>query len=154
MSFQNCILREDKTEKSVNLEMSSEYLFSLFSDGDTSNSSTGILWSNIYITMGISPESLGSDLCCEDADRDGKTIIVQITELDLGASFTKKVSKTYFNEGIEKALQTLTTNGDCCAMLVSSPVDDLDLDLDFCDDHLSQHPDTRETGDSNVLGTP
>ena len=43
-------------------------LFSLFSDGDTSNSSTGILWSNIYITMGISPESLGSDLCCEDAD--------------------------------------------------------------------------------------
>ena len=68
MSFQNCILREDKTEKSVNLEMSSEYLFSSISDGDTSNSSTGILWSNIYITMGISPESLGSDLCCEDAD--------------------------------------------------------------------------------------
>ena len=68
MSFQNCILREDKTEKSVNLEMSSEYLFSSISDGDTSNSSTGILWSNIYITMGISPESLGSDLCCEDTD--------------------------------------------------------------------------------------
>ena len=48
----NCILREDKTEKSVNLEMSSEYLFSSISDGDTSNSSTGILWSNIYITKG------------------------------------------------------------------------------------------------------
>ena len=78
-------------------------------------------------------------------------IIVQIMELDLGESFTKKVSRTYFNEGIEKALQTLTTNGDCCAMLVSSPLDDLDLDLDFCDDHLSQHPDTRETGDSSVL---
>ena len=26
--------------------------------------------------------------------------------------------------------------------------------MDFCDDHLSQHPDTRETGDSNVLFIP
>ena len=46
------------------------------------------------------------------AGRDGKAIM----ELDLGASFTKKVSRTYFNESIEKALQTLTTNSDCSAM--------------------------------------
>ena len=49
--------------KSVNLKMSSEYLFSLISDSDTSFSSTRILWSKYLLIMGHFTWKSGSELC-------------------------------------------------------------------------------------------
>ena len=51
-SFQNCILRRGYNREISKLEMSSEYLFSLLSDSNTSFSSTGILWLKYLLTKG------------------------------------------------------------------------------------------------------
>ena len=50
--------------------MSSEYLFSVISDGETSIQFYGNTLVKCLHAWDISTESLGSESCCEDADED------------------------------------------------------------------------------------